>query len=309
MTNSARISLYCTILFILSVWQVQAQSLRYETKGNYPDSFPKWNLYFQYAQLEINTSNFTGSSVNMGLWGHYQIQPNKLQIDLNAQRSAWVFGNIENIVDPGRIDPPGNTEVSVGVSKTLKSTTAENQQIKLGFHANISQGRSGGSTFRITRKVSLLVPGSIKRNMGYRGGLYFKSNLYQLSSYNNAYTNLINGGVYGGVYMQNIRNLFVNVQDNGTQFKSFGQTYYLDLLILPINSINSADSKYSTAEIRQNTTLNQMPLGFRVGYRYFQTASKNLTKQKYGLGISGELGYRPYHGAYFAAGIAVALKR
>jgi hypothetical protein len=286
-----------------------AQSVNYKITVDDADMHPKLALYLQYGHLELNTANLAGSSSNIGLWGYYELQRDKLQIDFNIQKAWWIFGSAANWNNPGRVQSPTNHEASVGVNYFFKSSVVRKEKIRKSLYVITSSGRTGSITFKSSRQVKLNLTGGVKRLIGYRGGLYFKNDLYRYRSFDRAYVNQFNIGAYAGMQTTNIRNLVIDIANNGLRSHAFGQSFYADVLILPYNPYYSIDKRYTTEQIKNAITEKMLPLGCRIGYRYFQSAPKSVSGKKYGLGINGEMGLRPYHGFYISGGVAIALSR
>ncbi len=138
------------------------------------------------------------------------------------------------------------------------------------------------------------VDGTVKSQIGPRGGIYFKKTGYEAKS---APTSMTLTGVYFGV--EKLTQAFVKTKVGDTFKYGSGQTrVYFDVLLLPARSI---DDPAITDPERDSS------FGWRVGMQWNKKPHKTKEGFEKRLVYNGELGKRPFTGFYINVSIGLML--
>lgn len=307
-----KISITSFLLFAFWMQSLTAQNIRYEIIEDSPELTPNTVVNLDLFQLDMN-GIIDSWSFNIGLWGYHDIIKNKIAIDYNLKKSWLALGKLSNK------NYPGNLEVNIGADLFLINRT-KNKKLKIslnreykGSHYNYAEGTRTDNYV----ETSVMIPGKVEINSGFRGGLYYKSNAYEfsdefdLSVLRRYGGKMTSAGIYGGVMTRRSRNLFIKTEEYGISFNSIGDEFYIDALILPYNkfmdNVTTGDeTRVDESEfIKQN--IKSSPFGFRVGWKSYQIAKKAKTGKKFGMSFMFEAGLKPYLGPFLNGGLSITL--
>ncbi len=301
-----------TSLLILSVsismtYFLQAQNIEYKVIYDSPVK-PKTSVNIDLLQLDAGFSNTDGTSFNLGSYGHY-MPDESIGIDYNLKFSWLAFG--KSVYS----DYPGNFELNLGAFYRLRSeNTVKNTKVVVKAKDIIHTTANNESN--VSRQYTYItVPANRYKESGVRGGIYRKSGAFNYSEYkrdrdylgDTAEMKLSSTGIYAGLYMSSIKNVFVETNEYGIQYTSIGDDFYADILLVPFNRFSDLQraGENVTSYVKENK--GAVPLGFRFGWKRYQVEKKERTNKRFGLSYMGETGYKPYQGWFVNGGIGISI--
>jgi len=262
-----------------------AQNVNYKITKDDPSKRANFIMNLDLMQLDMS-KNLSGGSFNVGVWGMYNVMPN-LYADYKFEKSWLSFAKL----DAGAPGVVGNLDFESGATFNLLSSS-KNKNMKVVL--NVDESYSG--SYKTTTTTFLMVPGTIKKVTSVRGGYIFKRNTYEWEkTFSNGYEPMTRMGLYSGISFDRYTNLHINADGYGHCMNSVGSRFYLDLLLMPVNTSPLAK------------VANNNPLGFRAGWQVFQSYPKADTGKNFGLSSDIQMGLRPYTGFYFTASVGVTI--
>lgn len=304
--------LVITFIIITFYGALLAQNVQYQILSNTPPQSSKLNLNLELVQIEVIPKALDASSMNIGLWGHYEIIPRTLAAQLMVRRSIFAFGRL------GEKQFPPHLQIEVGAFFHLKNFTKESRtkvSLKKEYSGNTySTNFRGESTYSYTTtETYIMVPSKKNKSIMLRGGLYLKNNGVNLRFVNDdwvllgnpEFAKLSSAGLYLGVNLRTLTSIFIDSEQYGVQFNSIGKDLYFDITILPVNKFTDLQGNNITKNVQD--FIKGGPIGFKVGYKLFQIDPKMATGKRFGLTGTFELGARPYTGFFINAGIGMAI--
>lgn len=306
-----RIILWCIFSNLISL-TINAQNIKYKLLSNEPPQSPRMSLNTDLVQLEMPQHSLDGMSMNLGLWGYYELKTESLGVEFLARKSWLIFGRL------GNKEFKANTDLQIGAYWVL-SNKLKNKQTKITLkkeYSGTAYGLNslGDRTYSYTEtETFILIPTDKKKITMLHGGFLRKQHgnnmdyLGESYSWSNNPENIIfqSLGLYTGINFRTLTSVFIESETYGVQFTSIGSDLYFDLLLLPINQFKNYEGDNLTEEIKSFTS--SAPLGFRAGYKLFQIDKKAKTGKAFGLCGSMETGLKPYTGFYLSAGFGITL--
>ncbi|MCB9232939.1 MAG: hypothetical protein H6581_14845 [Bacteroidia bacterium] len=303
---------YLILLLLLLGGLTQAQDISYKILSEEPPKTPRLSLNTDLIQLDFLQHSLDATSFNLGVWGFYELAPDRIGLQFTVRKSWLLLGQM------AQKGLPGNLETEGGAYLVL-SNAIRRRQTKVVLNREY-----GGTTYSTNYKgdvvssrtetvTYIMIPSDKRKLFMVRGGLIRKSNgngtdyLGDEYSYadNPDWVKFSTTGVYLGISGRTFTSIFIDTEKYGVQFNSIGRDLYADLMILPINTFRDLEGNYIGPLIR--TYQKALPLGFRVGYRIFQSDKKAKTGKLFGMCGSFEGGYRPYTGIYLNAGLGMTI--
>lgn len=306
-------NLFITLaLFIVSTVG-NSQQVNYKVLSNDSEIDPFVIVNLDLFQLDMGVNNLDGTSFNVGLWGI--VEPvDRIGVDYSFKRSWLTLGQI------GFNDYPSNTDVSLGGYFVFsKGTKERNKKVTLDM-------KYGGTTYstnykgervstRTETETYIMVPSSVYRQTGVRGGYYHKSGAFGMSDFEELpedfeYAKISSNGFYGGVFLRRVINIFIDTDKYGVCFNSAGNDFYLDALLLPGQEFTNLQPTNPTNVDISSTVaeaLGEGNIGFRFGYKIYQMEKKAKTGKHFGLSGMFEVGKLPYQGWFVNGGIGLTL--
>lgn len=254
------------------------------------------------ADIDFPLSLLDASSFNLGLWGYYEVLPERLQAEWFVRHSWLPLGRL---TEKGL---PHTAEANIGENFFLVSRTL-NKNLKVTLKVTEEYKYSEGVAY--TYEKYIMAPGTVQQYMGLRGGLYYRRNLYILDDSDTGLPYELSGtmqsvGLYGGVIVSRTQNLFVKVKNYGLRYNSIGSSMYADLLIVPVNTFTNIPLGTSDKDVAKQA-LPDFPIGIRLGYKLYQVAPRSKTGKRFGLSAAFEAGYKPYLGLFAYGGLGMTL--
>lgn len=298
------------VLLIFAGIVSKAQNIQYSVVSNEPPEIPKLSLNTDLVQIEVIPSSFDASSMNLGVWGHYEIIPNKIGAQFNVRRSIFAFGRL------GEKKFPPHLSLELGGYYVLKNDL-KNKQTKVLLNREYS-GTTYSTNFRgegtysyTTTDTYIKIPSDKRIQLLARGGFYLKNNGNNMRfidddwvlNGNPEFAKLSSVGVYLGLNLRSLTSIFVDTEEYGVQFASIGKDLYFDVLILPSNTFTDLDGNDITDTVKDYKSGG--PVGFKAGYKLFQIDPFEKTGKRFGLCATFEGGMRPYTGFFVNAGIGL----
>lgn len=288
-----------------------AQKVNYKIIKDDPSPNSKLNLNLDLFQMDFN-SVIEASSFNVGVWGTYGIVGDRIHADVSLRKSWMALGRL------GEQGYPGHTEINVGGDIMLTSTSKiHDTKVVLDVKEKGTTYKNG-NTYDVSEVTYLTLPATYSIKIGFRGGLYYKSNAYEYDS-DDLGVNILrryggkmtSSGIYGGIIRKKAHTLVITTDNYGQKSSSIGTDFYIDAMVVPVNKF--MDIKSGSAENPVDETgyikdkLGNNPFGFRVGFKGYQIAPKSDTDKKFGMSYSFEGGVKPYLGIYFNCGIGITI--
>jgi hypothetical protein len=262
-------------------------------------------------QLDVPVLRIDSYSANVGVWGYYEPVKNKIGVDYMFRKSLFAFGGlgIENF--------PGNLETELGGYYQLRDfTKVKKTKITLKTEykgTTYSRNVSGDHVYTRNETVTyIMVPSEQRKYTMLRGGAYFKrvgmtTDFIEDEGFAGpeviAYSS---AGIYAGINFRTITSMFIDAEGYGVNFNSIGKDVYLDVMILPINTFEDTETRESATETIKEAQ-SALPIGFRLGYKLFQTDKRAKTGKIFGVCGTAELSYKPYLGVCVGAGVGLTL--
>lgn len=248
---------------------------------------PKNSLNLEFMNMDVNTAYVDNLSFNIGVNGYSKIT-DKLCVSYQINKSYLVLGRLLDKTFPGNLD------VNSGVQFFLTENSFK-RSVNVVLE---SKDETHGST-RYTTTTSIAVPATIKKKLGFQGGVNVKRSAFEFEDSQDVLSHTAIG-VYGGVVSRKITNVVIYDENYGNSFKSIGTDVFFDALILPVNSF-----KQVTSGVKESHKA--LPFGFRCGYKLYQVEKKEFTGKKFGISGTASIGYRPYQGWNIMAGIGISI--
>lgn len=279
-----------TIASIAIGTMVYAQQVNYTITNDDPSNSAGFIMNLDLFQMDFS-ANLSGSSFNVGVWGNYRVN-SKIGVDYTLRKSWLTFAKLD---DPDAI---GNTDLELGGSLRLMS---RNVKKNLRVVLKVENGLNNQAE-AITTTTYLMIPGTVQKSTHVRGGFILKRNPFEYDinddvkfEYGTGYDPMTRSGLYGGISFDRNTNLHIQTDAYGHCMNSAGTRFYLDVLMMPVNS--SAIAKRT----------NNNPLGFRAGWQVFQAYRKADTGKNMGIEGDFQMGLRPYTGFFMTASLGVTI--
>lgn len=284
-----------------------SQKLNYSYLQNDPENYvPKLNINLDLMQMDAAFNNIMGLSFNTSVWGVGHINE-KIGINFAARKSYLSFSKLVNK------EMAGNLEFDAGACFfPIKKAKTKKIQIVLSR----SRGTNDmGQTVETTKFI--MVPGTKLKFHGLHVGAMYKKTGFDLQDLMKdwddpklEHTNYTSTGIYAGYVMRQLTNLIVNVDGYGKRFHSVAREFYVDFTYHPMNNFqklskNPLDESDYNKQIK--TSLNESPIGYKIGWRTFQIAPKSVTDKRFGLSGAFEAGRRPYLGWFIAGSVGLTI--
>lgn len=301
-----------TLVLGATSYTASAQQLDYKILSNDPGLDSKLSINTDLFQMDMMTGSLESWSFNYGVWGHYEVVPNKIGTQFLFRKSMLALGKLS------AQGMPGNTELELGGYYTLRTSSPTNRT-KVTLNAEYS-GRTYSTNYKgesvssyTVTETFVHIPSLKKKYLQARAGLYHKSRgtaiRYLGEDYfyteDEEFMRYASSGIYIGINGRTLTSIFIDTEQYGVQFNSIGRDIYFDVLVLPNRSFRDLEGNDITDEVRDFSM--KGPLGFRVGYKLFQTDKKTETGKTFGLCANAEFGARPYDGFFFSAGLGITL--
>lgn len=195
----------------------------------------------------------------------------------------------------------------------MLTNNSRKKNIKVVLKAEHSTNTRGDA---VTTTTYSMVPGTVKKSMGVRGGIDYKSNPYLYDS--DQIANLVDyggkmtsAGIHAGLIFKKSVNLVIKDDQFGRSFNSLGTDLYFDVLILPVTKFMDVITPGNGAVTDQTATIKNVlgssPFGFRLGWKGYQIAPKSSTGKKFGMSYVFEAGMKPYLGWFMNGGIGITI--
>lgn len=300
-----RLSLFLSLALFFSGIAL-GQSTKYKVLHDNPPQ-PRLNINLEYFHLDMGVKNLDGMSFNVGSFGFFEPVPG-LGLQYNLKKSILTLGKL------GYKDFPGNLELNLGgYLMPMNTIKVKNTRVVLKTEYKGSEYSTNVSGDRVETRheevTFLTLPASRRVMKGVRGGLYFKRGGFlndDLDLFDEmALTSL---GVYGGLSLRSIKNIFVDVEGYGVQFNSIGDDIVLDMLFVPINVFRDLnDDTRPVVSPQVKDALGGFPLGFRIGWYRYQIEQRARTGKKFGMAAGFEAGLKPYQGPFITASLGITI--
>jgi hypothetical protein len=310
-----RLPLLAAIAALFLSTALQAQQVKYSIQRDAAEIDPIVILNLELLQIDMGIRNLDGASFNSGVWGI--VEPVRgIGAQFDFKRSWFALGRL------GFKDYPSNTDLSVGGYYVFARKVRDGKPTKVVLDTEIvgesySTNAMGDRVKTTTESVTTLtVPAQNYKAFYVRGGLYHKSGPYavkdaldieDLDFYE--YAGIRSTGLYAGVGLRSVRNIFIDTDLYGEQFNSSAHDWFVDVLVAPSQFDNLDPERQDPADltdiVKQQSDLGG--LGFRVGWWIYQIEEKQYTDKTFGLSGTYSVGYHPYQGIFFSGGIGLTL--
>lgn len=309
-------------MVLLFVIKGNAQNVTYTTSTDDPDDVKNFQVHLSPFYMDMSRANL----INMGweLWATADIKK-KLRF-MTSFRSSYLELNKPPAVSEV---PPINTyytKAHIGKSWKFEAIGQFNfvdRTRKGSVKVILEQYTTGYGKYSTTHTKYLMVPGTIRKSYGLRGGIY---NLYTAIKLEN--TKGLNGGsafyildkkhaqsalsdtikmsgynsmnsmvFAAGIDMRKVVNLIINTDTYGTCASRSSTNLYVDLLLAVFNNYRNVfyiDSGKTTEYTVK--PFGKRPLGWRVGWQF-------TNPEKAGMSMKFEFGKRPEWQSKGASGI------
>lgn len=297
--------IYLICLFSLTSAGLFAQQVNFTVKRDNPDFIPFWNLNLSYLDIDVPFSTVDAIALNGGIWGNFE-PVNGLGVDYRFRRSYLSMGSL------GYDDHTHFSNFEIGAYWKFGGGT-KTRETKVVLDAD--QYDDYINNERVYTATFITIPAKNRRDYLLRGGFYhlaspINTEDIQDQGGNPLFTEDIGraslNGLYAGIAMRSITNVFVETDTYGYQFNSLARLLYLDALFVG-TSINDPWAAAANVSDAAKDDIGSLPLGFRIGYSGFQIEKKQWTDKKFGMSYNFEAGYRPYIGWYVSGGLGLTL--
>ncbi|MGB0391102.1 MAG: hypothetical protein ACPGRC_07010 [Salibacteraceae bacterium] len=280
------------------------QNVNYKITSNETPAAPKVSVNTDLIQLEVMQNDaFNTLSFNLALWGHVEILPSFVGAQYSFRRSWINMGSLEE----KNFDP--NLEIELG-GYLVFSNRVVTKKTKIVIDSK-TVSKIGADDYTVTKSIT--IPVQKRKQYHLRGGFYRKStgnNLEYLEGFNELnngsdFVNFAQSGFYLGINIRTITSAFIETDNYGKSFNSGGRDVYFDLMVLPSNKWEDTDGNDVTDIVKGLEK--KGPLGFRIGYKFFQTDPKSMTNKGLGMCMSFDTGIKPYTGVFVQCGIGLTI--
>ncbi len=289
-------------MVLLSVVSYFGQNeVKYSVISDQPPE-PTLNINLSLLDFDFSTKNLDGASLNIGAFGFARLTE-RIEANFDIRKSYFVIGKFSFA------DYPGNFESSVGGSFSLGTkTVTKPTAVVLDFKEEFGYKEKTETTTSITIPANRFIANRV------RGGIYFKRGPYSPEALNFesvlnppvSYMTLTSFGIYAGIVRRSVTNVFIDTDKYGKAYNSAGRDLFIDALIVPVNNFREIESGDNvTSEVRSYA--NNIPVGFRAGWRLYQIEKKALTNKKFGLCGSVEVGFKPYLGWFMGGTLGLTI--
>lgn len=296
------------LILLLSIG-VKAQNVQYEITYDNPDFRPFWNLNLSYFDVDVPVLNLDAINFNAGIWGN--VEPVEgIGIDYRYRRSYLTMAQI------GYKSPPSFSNFELGGYFRFAGYT----KVKATPVILDIEWDADGNDFndeRVFAMKSISIQAKNRRDYLLRAGYYHLSSPITVDDVtdDNGTDIFADGlgkasinGLYAGLSMRTIRNVFIKTDNFGEQFTSMGRLLYLDAIFAGTSiSDPYEDPTLPFDEDAAKDAIGSLPIGFRIGLSTFQVEKKDRTGKKFGMSTNYEAGYRPYIGWYISGGLGITL--
>ncbi len=281
-----------------------AQNVDYTTTYDNPEIRPVWILNADVLDMDLYLDNLDGLALNLGVWG--SVEPvSRIGIDYRIRRSWLVLARIGG-------DAPPQFKLELGGYFVL-SKTVKTKKTKIVLKSESTYNKNTGKDGTLTTYIT--IPAKRQNEFMVRGGFYHQSGPYskespalgdmpEITAGQGAFAQINSNGVYTGLAIRNIKNVFIKDPVYGKSFNSIANVYFLDALFLS-NSFNDFGFNTDITDEVKTARPPVLPIGFRIGYTGYQIEKKKYTGKKFGMSQTYEIGYRPYQGFYTGVSLSI----
>lgn len=285
---------------------VSAQSVNYEITYNNPEIRPIWILNADVLDMDIFLDNVDGAAFNLGVWGSIEPVP-RIGIDYRIRRSWLTLATLGG-------DVPPNFKFELGGYFSLYKSV-KTRKVKVILDSKDSDRIEGNKKITTTTYTSITIPAKNQKELLVRGGFYHQSGPYgkdepifgdypEITAGQSDYARISTNGVYAGLALRTINNVFIKTNTHGNQMNSIAKIWFLDALILG-NTFTDFGFDTDITEAVKAAREPVLPIGFRLGFTKHQIEKKTYTDKKFGLAQTYEIGYRPYQGFYTGVSLSI----
>ncbi len=262
------------IFTMLSI--LQAQTVNYTITKDDPSKPGDLIVNLDLLQMDF-FAPFASSSLNLGIWGYYEFAGIG-GLDYTFRRSYLLFSQFED-----RNAKP-NVDLEIGGHYQLLGKTLGKKK-----KARISLKQQGDITYYITPEATRY------RKLDVRGGAIVKRNVVE-NPLTDAYIPYNNKGIYAGLSSTGYFNILIHAEGFGNRSNSGGSQVFLDLLLMPANGAGALLN-------------NNLPIGWRGGWRVFGAFPKSESGKGSGFAADIQLGMRPYTGFYILTSVGFTIAK
>lgn len=260
---------------------------------------PKTSINFELVQGEINSKNRANLVLKWGTFGYIEPVEN-VGLDF-AYRMDWL--NTLNYFMGEEITSP-QTEYELGAHYIYKTKHRVFKDRVILSNLIVDQFRRGNTEYTVREIKYLTLDIDHKYTRGFRGGFIGKTSKYYykvedvpLGVEGSVQPYLTSSGLYLGFLIQQYRNAILKVEDYGIRSTSDGADWFFDLLVIPFNKFEAPDAHPYVQNYLDNE-YKSSPVGFRVGFSYYQVERKLKTRKFGGKSHRIEGGWKPSQGWY-----------
>jgi hypothetical protein len=299
------------LCLLISAGSIAAQQVKYKLIHDNPPT-PRLNINLEYFNIDVGVNNLDGMSFNIGSFGYFEPTPG-IGLQYNFKKSIFTFGKL------GNEGLPGNLDLSAGgylffQNKVVKKPTKV--VLKNEYKGTTYSTNWKGEMVKTTHEevTFMTIPAQRRIMRGLRAGYYMKRGPFggdfegDVPFSTSTPLGLTSIGVYAGVTMRSIKNVFIDTPDYGVQFNSIGDDFVLDLLIVPVNIFRDPNNETApnvSEAVRES--LGSNPFGLRIGWYRSQIEKKAVTGKKFGMAAGFEAGFKPYQGLFFNGSLGITI--
>lgn len=263
-----------------TVLHTNAQTVNYKVLEDNPDNVKKSVLHLDPAFMDLWTTNFTAG---WGIRGEVGLGDNLL-IGGKFRRASY----LDMRYDDGKKGEGVTAEKGLSKMQLFEGFAVfyigeaqKSRSMKVVLSS--SSYVSGGT--RYTSEKYIMVPGTLKRQFGFRGGAYILRTTVEPSdnkalanfSYEGVPANTTPGnltftmmrqvGFFGGIEVKKTRNLKIDTDNYGVRSIRNTIAWFLDVMLVPATS-------FADVKDPQNNTVykvkgdKMVSLGWRMGWRF-----------------------------------------
>lgn len=279
--------------------------IQYETVRDNPDFIPFLNINLQYFDTDVSLRTIDAINFNASIWGNFE-PVNGLGVDFRIRRSYLTMGQLayDDHMHFQNYEVGAYYKIGGGTVRKPTKVVLDADQYD-DYYENV----------RVYTSTSIVIPALRRRDFLVRGGFYNLASPIDIeeleddfgqSPFTESLGRARNTGLYGGIALRSITNVFVNTEQFGYQFNSHATLIYFDALITGTRIYDPWAPDMDLSE-QAKDAIGSLPIGFRFGMSGFQIEQKKYTNKKFGMSYNFEAGYRNYMGWYISGGLGLTI--
>lgn len=306
------------ILFSVTLHSQAQDQIKYEILKDDPSDLPWIVANLDIFGMEVNYGKGgLGLNLGIGVWGHVEIPKVPAVGQYILYRSYFNDGQL----NPDTRDFAQTTDVQLGGMYFLSDNT-KTRPFAVGLNSKVigsEKYKQGNKSYEkiTTQTIGITVNGKMRNQFGVRAGFMFRGSGIAVYNVDLAslpgstagpyeYAKHNSTSVYAGLVLRQTSNLVIKTDKYGIESgASHTTSWFLDAIISPVNKFKHPSGDDINQLVKDS--IGGSPIGLRIGYQANAIEKRAITGKKFGMGVRGELGYKPYTGWYGAATIGLTI--